>query len=117
MRDDIVIEVQTVNDRPFKGSLTLKEAMDGVFATCLGLDKKLVHGVRFAFSTYPVIKFKLKQQIDVDRELQHVEFFEYERRYTIKGVERRDILNCKVRGLRTVNSTNNPKTPTQTYDG
>ena len=80
MRDDIVIEVQTVNDRPFKGSLTLKEAMDGVFATCLGLDKKLVHGVRFAFSTYPVIKFKLKQQIDVDRELQHVEFFEYERR-------------------------------------
>ena len=109
MRDDIVIEVQTVNDRPFKGSLTLKEAMDGVFATCLGLDKKLVHGVRFAFSTYPVIKFKLKQQIDVDRELQHVEFFEYERRYTIKGVERRDILNCKVRGLRTLTSTNNPE--------
>ena len=96
MRDDIVIKVQSVNDRPFKGSLTFMEAMDGIFATCLGLDKKLFHGVRFTFSTYPVIKFKLKHQIDVDRELQHVEFFEFERRYNVKGVEKRDILNCKI---------------------
>ena len=92
MRDDIIVEVQTVNDRPFKGSLTFTEAMNGVFETCLGLDKKLVHGVRFAFSTYPVIKYKLKEQIDVDRQLQHVEYFDFMRRYTVKGVERSDRL-------------------------
>ena len=111
MRDDIVIEVQTVNDSPFKGSLTFTEAMDGVFATCLGLDKKLVHGVRFGFSTYPVMKFKLKEQIDVDRELQHMEYFEFERRYTVKGVEKMDILNCKIRGIRTGNANINPEDP------
>ena len=111
MRDDIVVEVQTVNDRPFKGSLTFTEAMNGVFETCLGLDKKLVHGVRFAFSTYPVIKYKLKEQIDVDRQLQHVEYFDFVRRYTVKGEERSDRLSCKIRGLRTGNPETNQADP------
>ena len=101
MRDDIVVEIQTVNDRPFKGSLTFTEAKDGVFSTCMGLDIQLLHGIRFAFSTYPVVKFKLKEQIDVDRNLQHMEYFNFERRYTVKGVERSDILGCKIKGLRT----------------
>ena len=111
MRDDIVIEVQTINEKLFKGSLTFMEAMNGIFATCLGLDKKLVHGVRFAFSTYPVVKFKLKQQIDVDKELQHVEYFKFERHYTVKGEERRDIFNCKIRGIRRGNQTIDPSDP------
>ena len=104
MRDDIIVEVQTVNDLPFKGSLTFTEAKDGVFNGCLGLNIKLIHGIRFAFSTYPVVKFKLKQQIDVDMNLQHVEFFNFERRYSVKGVEKTDVLGCRVRGLRTANN-------------
>ena len=103
MRDDIVIEIRTVNDMPFKGSLTFTEAKDGVYGQCLGLDIKILHGIRFAFSTYPVVKFKLKEQIDVDRILHHTEYFDFERRYTVKGVEKSDILGCKIKGLRTGN--------------
>jgi hypothetical protein len=102
MRDDIVVEIQTVNDKPFKGSLTFTEAKD-LFTSCLGFDIKLVHGIRFDFSTFPVVKYKLKEQIDVDRNLLHMEYFNFERRYTVKGIEKRDILGCKIRGLRAGN--------------
>ena len=103
MRNDIAVEIQTVNDRPFKGSLTFTEAKDSIFSTCMGLDINLIHGIRFAFSTYPMVKFKLKEQIDVDRNLQHMEYFNFERHYTLNGVEKIDILGCKIRGLRTGN--------------
>jgi hypothetical protein len=102
MRDDIIVEIQTVNERPFKGSVTFTEAKE-ILSTCMGIEIRLVHGIRFAFSTYPVVKYKLKEQIDVDRNLQHVEYFNFERRYTQNGVEKSDILGCKIRGLRAGN--------------
>ena len=61
----------------------------------------MIDGISFAFSTYPVVKFKLKEQIDVDRNLQHMEYFNFKRRYMVKGVEQSDILGCLIRGLRT----------------
>ena len=61
MRDDIVVEIQTLNDRPFKGSVTFTEAKE-ILSTCMGLEIRQVHGIRFAFSTYPVVKYKLKEQ-------------------------------------------------------
>ena len=53
---------------------------------CLGLDIALIHGIRFAFSTYPVVKYKLKEQTDVDK-LHHIEYFNFERKYNVKGEE------------------------------
>ena len=75
--------------------------MECLFGTCLGLDIKLIHGIRFSFSPYPVMKFKLKEQIDIDGLLQHMKFINFERHYTVKGIERSDILGCKSRALRT----------------
>ena len=106
MRDDIVVEVQTINEKPFKGSLTFTEAKE-VFTLCMGLEISIIHGIRFAFSTYPVVKFKLKEQIDVDKNLQHVEHFNYERRYTVNGIEKSDILGCRIKGLRLSNQAGN----------
>ena len=77
MRDDLVIEIQTVNGEKFKGSVNVKEAKDEIFKGKLGLDVKLLHGIRFGFSTYPVVKFKLKEQIDVDA-LAYCEHFEFQ---------------------------------------
>ena len=111
MRDDIIVEIRTVNDRPFKGSLTFTEAKDGVFATCMGMSIGLLHGIRFDFSTYPVVKFKLKEQMDVDKHLHHVEYFNYERRYKVEGKERTDILGCKIRGIRSGSETTNQPDP------
>ena len=100
MRDDITVEVHTVNGNKFKGSLNFQEAKDGIYKDKLGLDIKLLHGVRFGFSTYPVVKFKLKEQINVDA-LAHCEFFELLRPYSFKGETRNDVLGCKIRGIRT----------------
>jgi hypothetical protein len=100
MRDDLVIEIQTVNGEKFKGSVNVKEAKDEIFKGKLGLDVKLLHGIRFGFSTYPVVKFKLKEQIDVDA-LAYCEHFEFQRPYTFNGELKFDTLGCKIRGIRT----------------
>ena len=46
MHDDIIIKIQTVNGKPFKGTLTVNEAKDDIFAGCLDLNAKLIHGIR-----------------------------------------------------------------------
>ena len=99
MRDEITIEVQTINGKPFKGSLTFHEALDGIYKGCLELDTKLLHGIRFRFSKCPVIKYKLKEQINID-ELQRIEYFEFFRHYTVKGEQRYDTFACKINGIR-----------------
>lgn len=37
-----------------------------IFKNCLKQDAANVHGLSFTFSDYPVIKYKLKQKIDLD---------------------------------------------------
>ena len=98
-RDNIIIEIRQVNGVPFKGSLHYKEAKYGIFNGCLGLDPTLVHGLSFAFSDYPIIKYKLRQQIDIDS-LRNREFFEFARKYTVNGMEKNDVLACKIKGIR-----------------
>ena len=100
-RDYIVVEIRTVNGQPFKGSLHFKEAKFEIFGKCLLQDPAIIHGLSFGFSDYPLIKFKLKHQINID-ELRSFEFFDYERSY--KDEERTDILSCKIKGIRTDSS-------------
>ena len=103
MRDEITIEVQTINGKPFKGTLTFHEALDGIYKRCLELDNNLLHGIRFRFSKCPTIKYKLKEQINID-ELQRIEYFEFYRNYTVKGEPRHDTFGCKINGIRTSSS-------------
>ena len=51
---------------------------------CLELDPKLLHDIRFHFSKFPIVKYKLKEQISID-ELKGLEYFEFYRHYTAKG--------------------------------
>jgi hypothetical protein len=99
MRDDLTVEIQTMNGRPFKGSLTIEEARDGIFSSSLGLNPAILHGIRYRFSTYPVIKFKLKHQIDID-ELHHLEHFTFARHYRLNGEDKTDTFECKLNGIR-----------------
>ena len=98
-RDNIIVEIRQVNGVPFKGSLHYKEAKYGIFQKSLGMDPTIIHGLSFAFSDYPIVKFKLKHQIDIDT-LKPVEFFEFERKYKVNGMDKTDILHCKVKGIR-----------------
>ena len=99
MRDELVIEIQKINGKPFKGQLTFTEAKDGIFVECLDLNVRLIHGIRFRFNTYPTIKFKLKEQINID-DLHHHEYFEFKREYKMKGEWVTDTFECKINGIR-----------------
>ena len=56
--------------------------------------------MRFGYSTYPLIKFKLKEKIDVDA-LHRVEHFNFERHDTANGKAMIDVLAWKIKGIRT----------------
>ena len=99
MRDEITVEIQTMNEKPFKGTLTFKEALEGIYTKCLELDTAILHGIRFRFSRCPIIKFKLKEQINID-DLHRMEYFEFYRNYTVKGVQKYDTFGCKINGIR-----------------
>ena len=99
LRDTITVEIRQVNGVPFKGSLHFKEAKYGIFENCLNLDPTIIHGLSFAYSDYPIVKYKLKHQIDIDA-LKPLEFFEYNRSYKVNGMDKTDVLQCKVKGIR-----------------
>ena len=104
MRDDIVIEVQKINGATFIGQLGFKEAKYGIFRDCLKLDPAMLHGIRFGFSDHPVVKFKLKEKIDVDA-LISIEFFTYKREFLVGNHIKVDEVDCKIRGIRAPGQT------------
>ena len=90
LRDEIVIECQTLNGRPFKGTITFNEAVDSMFVEIMGFSFNDLYSVRMRYSGCPIVKFKLKNQTNVD-DLRSVEFFNLER-----GL---DIIACKILGI------------------
>ena len=73
-RDEIVVECQKLNDHPFKGTITFKEATDIMFTTVMGFDFGDLYSVRMRYSGCPTVRFKLKQPINID-DLISVEHF------------------------------------------
>ena len=105
-RDDFAIEFQQINGRPFKGTITLKEARDRIFRDILGFNPSMLHSIRPVFGGVPTIRFKLKEQIDIDC-MASVEYFELER---IVNPTRTDVISCRVMGVRGLQAAPN-------YDG
>ena len=101
MRDEFVVECQTLNDVPFKGSVTFEEARVTIFHDILGFAINDLYSIRMRFSGCPILKFKLKQQTNLD-DLASVEYFNLERKTS--NPERIDYLQCKVLGIRKSNS-------------
>ena len=105
-RDDFAIEFQELNGKPFKGTITLKEARDTIFKGILGFNPNLLHSIRPVFGGTPTIRFKLKEQIYLD-DLSSVEYFDLERKVSYS---RTDIISCRIMGIRGIQATPN-------YDG
>ena len=103
-RDEIVVEVQRINGAKFIGQLGFKEAKYNIFQGCLHLDPLTIHGLRFGFSDYPVVKFKLKEKINVDS-LISTEFFTFKRQYLVGNKMKTDEIDCKIRGIRASGQT------------
>ena len=106
MRDDIVVQCQTITGKPFKGTVTFKEAKFDIFEGNLGYEQALLHSIRTTFNGCPVVKFKLNQQINID-DLINVEHFDFKRSYPFGKETKTDIIHCRVMGIRNMQSVNN----------
>ena len=100
-RDEFEIEIQTINGNPFRGSLTRQEAKHRIYKDILGCPFSNFRGIRTGFRKVPTITFMLKQPINID-EMESFQNFDYIRKYVKAGKEVEDVLQCKIRGVRTV---------------
>ena len=66
LRDEIVVECRTLNDRPFRGSITFKEVTEFMFTEVMGFQFADLYSVRMRFSGCPTVRFKLKDQTNID---------------------------------------------------
>ena len=99
-RDEIIVELQTVDDQVFRGSITLKEARQKIFQEILGFKREDLSGLIMNYSGGQIVTYKLHSQFNIDQ-LASVQFFNLERKMTVGGEEKISILKCKIRGIRT----------------
>lgn len=100
-RDEVEIEIQTVNGNPFRGSLTRQEAKHRIYKDILGWPFSNFRGIRTGFRNTPTVTFMLKKPINIDT-MESFQNFDYVRKYVKAGKEVEDVLQCKIRGVRTV---------------
>ena len=105
-RDEIVVEIQTLDDQPFKGKITPKEARRTIFEEILGFKQEDLIGFYFAYSGCPIVTFKLKEQFNIDS-LESFQEFKLERKIKIQNIEKTATLQCKIRGIRTKQNNGN----------
>lgn len=100
LREEIEVELKTINGLPFSGSVTMIEAKHGIYRDCLGFrDFKNFDGVRINYKGVLVVTFKLKEAINVD-ELFAIQNFQFKRKSKVQGRLIDQIIECKIRGLR-----------------
>jgi hypothetical protein len=99
-RDEIIVELQTIDDQVFRGSITLKEARQKIFQEILGFKREDLSGLIMNYSGGQIVTYKLHQQFNIDQ-LASVQFFNLERKMMVGGEEKISILKCKIRGIRT----------------
>ena len=94
-RDEIIVEILSMDDREFKGTITPSEARKTIFEDVLGFKQEDLAGVKIGFNRGRIITYKLKQQFDVD------DLFEWEN-FSFERSVGKDIssINCLIRGLK-----------------
>ena len=100
-RDEIEVEIRSINGNPFRGSLTRHEAKHLIYKGVLGCPFSNFRGCKLGFKTCPTATFMLKEQINID-DLESVKDFSFKRCYMKQGQRVEDVLEGRVRGVRTV---------------
>ena len=99
-RDEVVVEVHSVNGQPYKGTVTPREARRVIFEDKLGFSQEALSGCIIGYSRCRIVTFKLKEVFDIDT-LHMIENFQFERTSKDReGLELVSTLSCKIRGIR-----------------
>ena len=77
-KDEIVVEVLSMDGQDFVGTITPTEARKRIFEEVLGLTQEDLAGKTIGFNRGRIITYKLKQQHDIDQ-LFSREYFDFGR--------------------------------------
>jgi hypothetical protein len=102
-RDEVVVEIVSLNGEHFIGTVTPSEARKKIFEDMLGFHQSDLASITIGFNRGLIITYKLKQQFNIDLLYEWREF-EIERNNG-PGKEA-SVLACTIRGLR--NPANRP---------
>jgi len=67
MRDIIEIDILSINDKPYKETLTEKAIYNEIYKGVYKLPKEKIHGIRSSWRGHPFITIKLSEKIDIDK--------------------------------------------------
>jgi hypothetical protein len=113
-RDEIVVEVNTLNGEDFRGTVTTKEAIRTIFVERLGFEREALGSFSIGYSKGRIVTFKLINQFDIDT-LASVERFEFKRLSKNRSGEPiTATLGCRIRGIRRPRAPSS--IPAQYYD-
>jgi len=84
--DEIVVEIWTLDDQPFKWTIAPKEARRTIFEEILGFKQEYLIGFYFAYCGCPIVTFKLKEQFNIDS-LESFQEFSIERKCRVGNEE------------------------------
>jgi hypothetical protein len=95
-----VVDVLEIDGQKFMGSLTRKEMSSSIYTKALGLRPENLHGFVPGYRGHPTIKYRLKEKINVDLDLQGKSAFTFERTEKVGSETLVHTLKCEIAGIR-----------------
>jgi hypothetical protein len=99
-RDEIVVEVNSIDGVSYRGTVTTKEAIKTIFIDKLGFAKSDLGSITIGYSMGRIITNKLLNQFNIDQ-LESIKNFDFKRMSKNRSGENiESTLSCKIRGIR-----------------
>jgi hypothetical protein len=99
-RESFVMDVLEIDGKKFMGSLTRKEMSSSIYTKALGLRPENLHGFPPGYRGHPTIKYRLKEKINIDLDLQGKSVFTFERAVKAGSETLIQTLKCEISGIR-----------------
>jgi hypothetical protein len=99
-RESFVVDVLEIDGKKFMGSLTRKEMSSSIHTKALGLRPENLHGFVPGYRGHPTIKYRLKEKINIDLDLQGKSVFTFERAVKAGSETLIQTLKCEISGIR-----------------
>jgi hypothetical protein len=99
-RESFVVDVLEIDGQKFMGSLTRKEMSSCIYTKALGLRPENLHGFVPGYRGHPTIKYRLKDKINIDLDLQGKSAFTFERTEKVGSEMLIHTLKCEIAGIR-----------------
>jgi hypothetical protein len=99
-RESFVVDVLELDGQKFMGSLTRKEMFSSIYTKALDLRPENLHGFVPGYRGHPTIKYRLKEKINIDLDLQGKSVFTFERVVKTGSEMLTQTLKCEIAGIR-----------------